>query len=206
LNAAKKIILLLWLVLVASHGNASALTPGTLENRIWEKSWATLETRQAGPLQTTGLHQENGSAGYDFAPDSLLAAKEGAGKSLLPGEVAVGTYDDLISAGTKGDNITPHHIPSANHMKQYGVSKGEGVAINMEHPHPGVGGRHRETASYGTEVDLNMSPRDALGFGVRDARSIYLRDGLYSPEIRQQLQEVIRRNQVDNPGLFNRRE
>jgi len=60
---------------VASHGNASALTPGTLENRIWEKSWATLETRQAGPLQTTGLHQENGSAGYDFAPDSLLAAK-----------------------------------------------------------------------------------------------------------------------------------
>ena len=77
MNAAKKIILLLWLVLVASLGNVSASTPGTSENRVWQKSFETLETRQAEPLQTLGGHQENESAGYDYAVDSLLAA-EGA--------------------------------------------------------------------------------------------------------------------------------
>jgi len=75
LNAAKKIILLLWLVMVASLGNASASTPGASENRVWQKSFETLATRQAEPLQTLGGHQENGGAGYDYAVDSLLAAE-----------------------------------------------------------------------------------------------------------------------------------
>ena len=48
----KKIILLLWLVLVASLGNALASTPGATENRTWEKSFETLETRLGEPLQT----------------------------------------------------------------------------------------------------------------------------------------------------------
>jgi len=74
LNAAKKIILLLWLLVVASLGNVSASTPGASENRVWEKSFAALETRQAEPSQTAGRHQENEGAGYDNAVDSLLAA------------------------------------------------------------------------------------------------------------------------------------
>ena len=82
MNAAKKIILLLWLVLVASLGNASALTPGASENRVWEKSLATLETRQGEPQQTAGRHQENGVAGYDYAVDCLLAA-EGTAPNLM---------------------------------------------------------------------------------------------------------------------------
>jgi hypothetical protein len=80
LNAAKKIILLLWLLIVASLGNVSASTPGATENRTWEKSLATTETRQAGPLQTLGGHQENGGAGYDYAVDCLLAAETAAWK------------------------------------------------------------------------------------------------------------------------------
>jgi len=78
LNAAKKIILLLWLLVVASLGNVSASTPGASENRVWEKSFAALETRLAKPLQTLGSHQENEGAGYDYAVDSLLAAEGGA--------------------------------------------------------------------------------------------------------------------------------
>jgi len=78
LNAAKKIILLLWLLVVASLGNVSASTPGASENRVWEKSFAALETRQAEPSQTAGRHQENEGAGYDNAVDSLLAAEETA--------------------------------------------------------------------------------------------------------------------------------
>jgi hypothetical protein len=131
-------------------------------------------------------------------------AKSGAGKSLLPSEGAVGTYDDLIAAGTKGDNITPHHIPSANHMAQHSVSKGDGIAINMEQPFPGSGGRHRATFTYGTQADLNLTPRQALGQGVRDARRIYQQDGLYGPGIRSSLQDVIRKNRAANPGLFKK--
>jgi hypothetical protein len=82
LNAAKKIILLLWLLIVASLGNVSASTPGATENRVWQKSFSPLETRQAEPTQTAGRHQENGVAGYDYAVDCLLAA-EGTAPNLM---------------------------------------------------------------------------------------------------------------------------
>jgi hypothetical protein len=78
LNAAKKIILLLWLLIMASLGNVSASTPGAPENRVWQKSFETLATRLGEPLQTAGRHQENGGAGYDYAVDSLLAAENSA--------------------------------------------------------------------------------------------------------------------------------
>ena len=151
-------------------------------------------------------------AGKSVTDDGLLiglgiddfVAKGGAGKSLLPGEGAVGTYDDLIAAGSKGDNITPHHIPAANHMSQHGVSKGEGIAINMEQPFPGSGGRHRATFTYGTQADLNLTPREALGQGIWDARRIYQQDGLYGSRIRSSLQDVIRQNRSANPNLFSK--
>ncbi|WP_175038163.1 hypothetical protein [Burkholderia contaminans] len=87
---------------------------------------------------------------------------------------------------------------------QYGVAKSDGIAINMEQPFPGVGGRHRETFTYGTTADLGMAPRDALAAGIRDARQIYQRDDLY-PEIRPQLQEVIRQNLMQYPNLFGKK-
>jgi len=104
---------------VASHGNASALTPGTLENRIWEKSWATLETRQAGPLQTTGLHQENGSAGYDFAPDSLLAAKGGTTWTARDFVQEVATRAEKKIGGTGAVPGTEKHAYAAELIDRY---------------------------------------------------------------------------------------
>lgn len=125
-----------------------------------------------------------------------------SGPRLLPGEGMVGTYDDLIAAGAKGDNITPHHIPSANRMALEGVSKGDGIAINMEQPVPGVGGRHRATFTYGAKADIDMTARDALAAGIRDARQIYQADGLYTPEIRSSLQDLIRMNKAEHPSVF----
>jgi hypothetical protein len=130
------------------------------------------------------------------------AAAAAAKPALLPGEGLVGTYDDLIKAGAKGDNITPHHIPSANRMAQEGVAKGDGIAINMEHPHPGSGGRHRETFTYGTQADMNMTPRQALDAGVDDARRIYQSQGLYTPAIEAKLQAVIDQNLAKYPAIF----
>jgi len=125
-------------------------------------------------------------------------------KRLLPTEGNVGTYDELIAAGSKGDNITPHHIPSANIMAQNGVGKGDGIAINMEQPYPGVGGRHRKTFTYGTTADLNMSPREALAAGVWDARRIYQQDGLYGTQIRSSLQDLIKQNKNTFPDIFRK--
>ena len=48
---------------------------------------------------------------------------KGAGKPLLEGEGKVGTYKELIDAGKRGDNLTPHHMPSAEYMKKQGVPK-----------------------------------------------------------------------------------
>ena len=124
---------------------------------------------------------------------------------LLPNEGQVGTYDDLLNAGTKGDNITPHHIPSAKLMERYGVSKGDGIAMNMEMPSPGVGGRHRQTFTYGNSADVDMLPRDALAAGIRDARNIYQQDGLYDAYIRQRLQEMIRQNKTTYPEIFQKK-
>ena len=50
----------------------------------------------------------------------------GKSYSLLPGEGDIGTYRDLIKAGKRGDNITPHHMPSAGYMKQKGVANSDG--------------------------------------------------------------------------------
>lgn len=135
---------------------------------------------------------------------------QGTGKSLPPGEGKVGTYEDLIDAGTRGDNITPHHMPSAKYMEtNAGVHKNDGVSMNMEQPTPGSGGRYRQTETYGLTGQglqdyLNLSPRDALARDIWDARRIYQKDGLYTPEIRGSLQEVIEMNKNLYPNLFKK--
>lgn len=56
----------------------------------------------------------------------------------------------------------------------------------------------------GTQTDVNMTSRDALAAGVRDARRIYLKDLLYSPQMRQQLQEFICESNTNQPSIFRK--
>ncbi|BBK78757.1 hypothetical protein [Clostridium butyricum] len=51
---------------------------------------------------------------------------------------------------------------------------------------------------------MNLSPRNALAKDLGDARRIYMKDGLYTPEIRVQLKEVIKENKQAFPDLFNK--
>ena len=95
-------------------------------------------------------------------------------------------------------------MPSAAYMEAQGVARGDGISMFMEQPTPGSGGRHRMTASYGTQPDFSLNPRQALARDVMDARSIYREQGLYTPEIRQSLQNVIQQNLNTYPGLFGR--
>lgn len=61
---------------------------------------------------------------------------------LLAGEGTVGRYGELLKLGRRGDNLTPHHVPSNAYMvaKVSGYTRNMGIAIMMEHPVPGAGG------------------------------------------------------------------
>tara|TARA_R110002124_G_scaffold239494_1_gene404670 strand:- start:249 stop:1055 length:807 start_codon:yes stop_codon:yes gene_type:complete len=185
----------------------------------YDEAKGTIQSAVAAGYSNAGWDAENsalGAKGVVLAGGILLSgmgalklsvAAESvplSGPRLLATEGNIGTYRDLIRAGAPGDNITPNHIPSANRMAREGVSKGDGIAINMEQPVPGVGGRHRATFTYGTQADINMSARDALAAGVWDSRQIYRRDGLYAPEIRGGLQELIRMNKTHHPDIFRK--
>ncbi len=123
---------------------------------------------------------------------------------LLQGEGRVGTFRELEKFGRKGDNLTPNHIPQDAYMKIYGVKRTEGIAIMMEQPVPGVGGRHRLTQTYGSRPNAGISPRKELASDIGDVRNIYKNDGVYTPEIRSALQEVIELNKQSFPHLFER--
>jgi RHS repeat-associated protein len=149
-----------------------------------------------------------GTALYAYVRDPLRECDFTglAPASLLPGEGDVGSYGDLRRGGRTGDNVTPHHIPSDRYMSERvpGYTRNEGIAMNMEQPTPGTGGRHRRTASYGSPPDLSLTPRQALARDIMDARRIYQADGLYDSRMRQALAEVIAQNKAKWPHAFER--
>lgn len=115
--------------------------------------------KEAEAAKDTAAKQEK-SAAKKAGDCEDCAISTAPAKKLLPDEGNVASYKELINAGSRGDNITPNHIPSAKHMEQHGVSRKDGIAINMEQPVPGTGGRHRETFTYGTQADAKMTPRE----------------------------------------------
>lgn len=131
---------------------------------------------------------------------------------LLNKEGDAGTFKDLINNGKRGDNVTPHHMPSAKYLENNtNVKYDDGVAMNMEHPHPGNGGRHRETSTYDNKMTKaeqqaywDKSPREALAHDIRDARKIYQEQGLYTDKIKEGLLEVIKQNKTRYPDLFKK--
>ena len=50
----------------------------------------------------------------------------------------------------------------------------------------------------------SLSPRQALAREVWDVRSIYRQQGLYTPDIRRSLQQVIKQNKLTWVGTFNK--
>ncbi|BBK78780.1 hypothetical protein [Clostridium butyricum] len=152
-------------------------------------------------------------AGVSGSIDELVKDCEGVSNSnkLLATEGDVGTYKYLRNRGKIGDNITPHHMPSKEYMKQQGVKMNDGVSINMEQPSPGTGGRHRLTQTYGRNMTdikkqtyYDLSSRDALSFDIKDLRRIYKEQGLYTPEVRKGLMDAIKLNKELYPELFNK--
>ncbi len=112
----------------------------------------------------------------------------------------------MLKLGRRGDNLTPHHVPSNAYMKAKikDYTTNQGIAIMMEHLSPGKGGRHRHTLSYGKSPELTLSPRQTLAQEVWDIRSIYLRQRLYDTDIRKRLQELIKLNKTTWLTFFDK--
>lgn len=124
--------------------------------------------------------------------------------SLLPKEGRADTYGALDNQRIKGDNLTPNHVPQFAYMKQFGVKYRDSLAIWMEHPVPGTGGRHRATRTYGRRPNLAAQPRDELAHDIMDMRGLYRKEGIYQPQIRQGFQGLIRGWESFRPDLFSR--
>ena len=133
---------------------------------------------------------------------------------LQPHEGLVGTYGELKAAGSKGDNVTPHHMPQDKYMaeKLKGAPGGEkwvyneGVCMNMYHPVPTPKrGRHFFTRSYGAFGNpprFHEKPMEALQKDIANARAIYQKDGLLSGRIEDALARVHALNVKNYPKLF----
>ncbi|WP_253293349.1 ribonuclease YeeF family protein [Bacillus safensis] len=185
--------------LTATNGFSEAITGRDMfGNKISKEQQEASMNTALGMLLPFGAKGFHGKMGV-----------KGKSTPLLRDEGKVGTYEELIDSGTRGDNLTPHHMPSAKYMKTNAeVHKNDGVSMNMEHPHPGKGGRHRQTETYGMtgkklEEYLNLEPRDALARDIIDARNIYLKEGLYTSKVRSGLLEVIKLNKVKYPSTFD---
>ncbi|WMT30786.1 T7SS effector LXG polymorphic toxin [Bacillus aerius] len=185
--------------ITATNGFSEAITGrGMFGNKI------SKEQQEASMNAALGMLLPFGTKGFH----GKMGVKD-TGKTLLPNEGKVGTYKELIKQGTAFDNITPHHMPADAKMKQSGIKRNNGISMNMEQPHPGTGGRHRETYTYGLSGQklkdyLELNYRDALAHDIWDARKIYIKDGLYNSEIRQGLKTVMNKNREQYPDLFNK--
>lgn len=125
---------------------------------------------------------------------------------LLEGEGTVGRYGELLKLGRRGDNLTPHHVPSDAYMtvKVLRYTRNLGIAIMMKHPSPGAGGRHRQTLSYGQSPNLSLLPRQVLAREIQDLRSRYQRQIIYTGKIKSGLQSIIQMNKSVWVGIFEK--
>jgi hypothetical protein len=124
----------------------------------------------------------------------------------LAGEGTIGRYGELLKLGRRGDNLTPHHVPSNAYMvaKVDGYKRNLGIAMMVEHPVPGAGGRHRQTLSYGQSPDLSLLPRQVLAREIEDLRVLYRRESVYNQEIRRSLRSLSELNKSVWAGVFDK--
>lgn len=145
-----------------------------------------------------------------------LTKEKLAKNPLTKEEFKVGKYGDLIdskkttkklidSTKTINDASTrtqSHHIPSDAFMKKRGISKENGIAVEMQEA------RHGLTRTYkgGNSKILknNETPRESLARDIKDFKNKYR----YDPEIykksRTVAQEIIKQNKENHPNLFKK--
>jgi hypothetical protein len=207
-------------VIIGSSAQAQTIVVAALNGVPFceecEKRKQEQQAQQANAAEAPAERPSSGAQGPTSSPAPAVApaarvvfsavASPPKPPALLPGEGKVGTFAELRRAGRRGDNLTPHHIPPDAFMKEKvpGYTRDMGISIMMEQPTPGTGGRHRKTPSYGNPPDLSLTPRQMMARELLDARRIYKQEGLYTPEIKKGLLQVIAQNKKAWPGSFTK--
>lgn len=121
-------------------------------------------------------------------------------KPLMKKELKVGEYGKLKQSPEKG--VDYHHMPSSKQMEKYGVKKDDGIAMGVEKD------RHSLTRTYKgrnrEHLNGNETPREALARDIKDARQIYQDNGHYNKNVRESLQEVVKKNKEKFPDLYKK--
>jgi hypothetical protein len=125
----------------------------------------------------------NPTTGKSGKKPNAKKAKHDPTKELMPEEGEVGHYGSL--PGSKGDNVTGHHVPADSYMKDQKVTKytkSTGIAINMWHPLSDVKkGRHYQTRGYaGRTRTIGATPKAELEEDIKNLEDIYTKAGLLS--------------------------
>jgi hypothetical protein len=182
-----------------------------------ESSAESLEERQAdvAGLQELARQIEIYATQYSKADiGDRTADMDSDEAELLDQEGLVGSYSALRAAGTRADDITPHHMPQDKYM-EYKLkgspggetwSRNEGVCINMYHPiKTPKKGRHFFTRSYGSFGDpprYKETPMEALQKDIANVRAVYEKDKLLNARIKDGLALVHALNVKNYPKLF----
>ncbi len=196
---------------VVDTSRLSRLQMRAFGGRGYSRVGAAVPTKRSDPTRVSRRDVGGGSAGAGSSRPTPKAEKPSVStsqshkqeKPMLPGEGRVGSFVGLDKYKARGDKLAKHHMPNDQYMRSKGVSREEGISITVEHPLPGVGGRHRKIHQQLQRQDLNLKPRDALAQSVRRARKVYKEDGL-SAEIRPSLEKVIKENKAKFPELFDK--
>ena len=129
-------------------------------------------------------------------------------KVVVIKELEFGRFGSLKQES--GDNLTGHHMPSADYMKQkFNISRLDSYAMHLEQPKIG-GGRHRRTFSYGRiDADIrkryfNLNARDMLAFDLWDARRVLKEDGLWNSDARKAFSDYIKAYEEAYPEIFKK--
>ena len=149
------------------------------------------------------LRLEGGIKPKTYKGGKYAEAEDVISRPLLSGEGRVGTYEELLSQRVRGSGLSAHHMPNFKYMEKHGVTHADSVAMAVEHPFPGKGGRHREIHKELVKQDPTLAPRYALAESVARAKEVYRADGVL-PEIRLSLLEVIEANKTRFPELFKK--
>ena len=137
------------------------------------------------------------------------AKKQLAKEALRKNKLKVDTYEKLVmnrprakKIGEQTEQLDAHHMPSNNYMKNKGVSKEDGIAIEMQPA------RHTQTRTYGNKNKdpelLKETPREALGRDIKDVKKVYQENGQYNANVRESLQEVAKKNKEQFPDLYKK--
>ena len=137
------------------------------------------------------------------------AKKQLAKEALRKNELKVDTYEKPVmnrprakKLGEQTEQLDAHNMPSNNYMKNKGVSKEDGIAIEMQPA------RHTQTRTYGNKNKdpelLKETPREALGRDIKDVKKVYQENGQYNANVRESLQEVAKKNKEQFPDLYKK--